>query len=178
MHYRLPNANPSSHISVGGTSNLNPERAVSFSSGGFSDRFPRPSYQDAAVSAYLGTLGDKFSLLINPNGRGFPDVAAQARNFHVIDKGMEILVGGTSAAAPTFSGIVALLNGARISAGKPPLGFLNPFIYSEGYQGLNDITAGGSPGCTGMDATSGLPTPIVPGASWNATEGWDPVTGK
>ncbi|KAI0024170.1 subtilisin-like protein [Xylariomycetidae sp. FL0641] len=31
-------------------------------------------------------------------------------------------------------------------------------------------------GCTGTDFYSGLPTPCVPGAGWNATEGWDAVT--
>jgi tripeptidyl-peptidase-1 len=42
---------------------------------------------------------------------------------------------------------------------------------------LTDIVDGGSTGCTGIDMYSGLPTPIVPYASWNATKGWDPVTG-
>ena len=82
-----------------------------------------------------------------------------------------------SAASPTFAGIVALLNSARLSAGQPPLGFLNPWIYSVGYKGLTDIVNGGSKGCTGRDQYSGLPTPFVPYASWNATIGWDPVTG-
>ncbi|GAB7356686.1 hypothetical protein MBLNU459_g7397t1 [Dothideomycetes sp. NU459] len=163
--------------SVGGTYQVKPEKAISFSSGGFSDRFPRPSYQDTAVKKYLSILGDRWDGLYNPAGRGFPDVAAQAYRYHVIDQGSEILVGGTSAASPTFAGVVALLNSARIVAGKSPLGFLNPFIYSDGFKGLNDITTGGSKGCTGKDIYSGLATPIVPYASWNATKGWDPVTG-
>lgn len=82
-----------------------------------------------------------------------------------------------SAAAPTFAAIVSLLNSARLSAHRPPLGFLNPWIYSVGYKGLNDIVNGGSRGCTGRDLYSGLPAPFVPYASWNATPGWDPVTG-
>ncbi|KAL8688322.1 MAG: hypothetical protein Q9218_005737 [Villophora microphyllina] len=163
--------------SVGGTYRVNPERAVGFSSGGFSDRFPRPAYQDAAVTAYLAQLGDTFKGLFNPNGRGFPDVAAQSYNFTVVDKGKEIRVGGTSAAAPAFAGIVALLNGARLAERHKPLGFLNPFIYKYGYHGLTDIVDGGSRGCTGRDMYSGLPSPVVPGAGWNATKGWDPVTG-
>ena len=77
------------------------------------------------------------------------------------------------AAAPTFAGIVADL----VSVHGKPLGFLNPWLYSTGYQGLTDIVNGGSTGCTGTDQYSGLPTPYVPYASWNATEGWDPVTG-
>jgi tripeptidyl-peptidase-1 len=88
--------------------------------------------------------------------------------------------GGTSAACPTFSGIVALLNDARLRAGKPALGFLNPLLYSLGSKALNDITAGGSVGCDGINPQTGQPVPgasIIPGAHWNATEGWDPVTG-
>jgi len=82
-----------------------------------------------------------------------------------------------SASAPTFASVVANLNSARLSRHQPPLGFLNPFIYSVGYKGLTDIVDGGSNGCTGIDIYSRLPTPFVPYASWNATEGWDPVTG-
>ena len=82
-----------------------------------------------------------------------------------------------SASAPTFAAVVANLNGNRIVHGQPPLGFLNPFIYSVGYKGLTDIVDGGSRGCTGIDIYSDLPTPFVPFASWNATPGWDPVTG-
>ena len=163
--------------SVGGTFHVEPEQAVSFSSGGFSDTWPRPSWQDAAVSKYLSILGDQWKGLYNPNGRGFPDVAAQGYNFHVIDKGGDTLVGGTSASAPTFAGVVALLNSARIEAGFSPLGFLNPWIYSQGYKGLTDIVDGGSTGCIGKDIYSGLPAPLVAYASWNATPGWDPVTG-
>lgn len=160
--------------SVGGTYRI-PERAVGFSSGGFSDRFARPSYQDAAVGAFLDQLGDRWAGLYNPAGRGFPDVAAQGYGFHVVDKGYSTLISGTSSSAPVFAALVALLNSARLQAGKPPLGFLNPWIYSVGYQGLNDITMGGSRGCTGFDVYSGLPAPLVPYASWNATTGWDPV---
>ena len=163
--------------SVGGTYHVQPERAIAFSSGGFSDRFPRPSYQDAAVKQFLGILGNTWKGLYNPNGRGFPDVAAQAYNFTVIDRGDEIRVGGTSASAPAFAGIVSLLNSARLSKGRKPLGFLNPFIYKKGYRGLTDIVDGTSRGCTGTDIYSGLPAPFVPNAGWAAVEGWDPVTG-
>ena len=57
----------------------------------------------------------------------------------------------TSAAAPTFAGVIGLLNDARLLAGKSTLGFLNPFLYSRGYKALNDITGGASYGCTGTD---------------------------
>lgn len=163
--------------SVGGTYRVQPERAIAFSSGGFSDTWSRPAYQDKAVKDYLKILGSRWRGLYNPNGRGFPDVAAQSYRFHVIDKQQEALLSGTSASAPAFAGVVALLNANRLQSGKPPLGFLNPWIYSEGYKGLNDIVNGGSTGCTGVDQYSDLPAPLVPYASWNATKGWDPVTG-
>ncbi|KAF1808663.1 tripeptidyl peptidase SED3 [Eremomyces bilateralis CBS 781.70] len=163
--------------SVGGTIGVNPERAVYFSSGGFSDRFPRPKWQAGHVSKFLKQLGSKWDGLYNPEGRGFPDIAAQGKGFRVVDHGDEIAVGGTSASAPTIAGIVGLLNAARLEAGKGPLGFLNPWLYSVGYKGLTDIVHGGSTGCTGKDAYSGLPTPYVPDASWAAVPGWDPVTG-
>ncbi|KAK8219678.1 Tripeptidyl-peptidase sed2 [Zalaria obscura] len=163
--------------SVGGTYHIEPESAVYFSSGGFSDRFPRPKYQETAVKEYLHILGNRWEGLYNRTGRGFPDVAAQAYRFHVVDKGQEILVGGTSASSPTFAGVVGLLNAARVAKGMPGMGFLNPWLYEEGYKGLTDIVNGGSTGCTGTDEYSGLKTPVVPYASWNATKGWDPVTG-
>lgn len=163
--------------SVGGTYQVQPERAISFSSGGFSDLWKRPKYQDKAVKDYLKILGGTWKGLYNKEGRGFPDISAQSYRYHVIDKGEDILVGGTSASAPTIAGIIALLSDARLQAGKPKLGFLNPWLYSEGYKALNDIVVGGSRGCTGKSIYSGLPAPFVPYASWNATKGWDPVTG-
>ena len=42
---------------VGGTVKVNPEVAANFSGGGFSNYFPRPSYQERAVSSYLQNLG-------------------------------------------------------------------------------------------------------------------------
>lgn len=57
------------------------------------------------------------------------------------------------------------------------LGFLNPLLYGLKGAGLNDIVHGRSEGCTGTTRTSGLGTPYIPGAGWNATVGWDPVTG-
>ncbi|KAF2840230.1 tripeptidyl-peptidase-like protein [Patellaria atrata CBS 101060] len=163
--------------SVGGTYRVNPEQAIYFSSGGFSDVFPRPSYQDAAVKKYLSILGDRWEGLYNPDGRGFPDLAAQGQGYRVVDKRRVISVGGTSASAPTVAAIISRISAARIQVGKPPLGFLNPWIYSKGFKGLTDIVNGGSRGCTGQSIYSGLPAPYVPYASWNATEGWDPVTG-
>lgn len=162
---------------VGGTVGVNPERAVGFSSGGFSDRWPRPAYQEKAVKGYLDKIGKKWSGYYNPSGRGFPDVAAQGVNFRVVDKGRTKKISGTSASAPAFAGLVGLLNAKRLQDGKPALGFLNPWLYSVGEKGANDIVNGGSTGCTGSDHYSGLKTPKIPGASWAAMPGWDAVTG-
>lgn len=134
---------------------VEPEHAVSFSSGGFSDIFPQPAYQKAAVGKYLRSIGDTFKGLYNAKGRGFPDVAAQGRNFSVYSQGRLIKVGGTSASAPTFAALVSLLNNARIKSGQKPLGFLNPWLYGEAvHGGLTDIVLGGSKGCTGRDSKS------------------------
>ena len=72
---------------VGGTHGVGPEIASEFSSGGFSDRFAQPAYQEAAVNEYLEALGSQWDGLYNPAGRGYPDVAAQPTNFLVQDQG-------------------------------------------------------------------------------------------
>ncbi|KAI9375571.1 peptidase S8/S53 domain-containing protein [Aspergillus egyptiacus] len=164
---------------VGGTTGTAPEKAVFFSSGGFSDYWARPAYQSAAVEGFLSQIGNKQAQYFNRSGRAFPDVAAQAQNFAVVDKGQVGLFDGTSCSSPVFAGVVALLNDARLAAGMPVMGFLNPWLYSEGSRGLNDIVHGGSTGCDGNQRFGGAPngSPVVPFASWNATQGWDAVTG-
>ncbi|KAJ5425939.1 hypothetical protein N7465_001009 [Penicillium sp. CMV-2018d] len=157
---------------VGGTYGINPERAVSFSGGGFSEVFPRPQYQDQAVKGYLRHLGSRWNGLYNATGRAYPDVSAQAANFIVRDHGEWISVGGTSASTPVVAGIVSRLNSARIAQGKPRMGFLNPWLYSQGQTGLTDIVLGSSTGCQRNPGDA-----RVRNASWDATEGWDPVTG-
>jgi len=150
---------------VGGTSHFGTEQCAGLSSGGFSDRWPRPDYQKEAVSKFLSTsknLPD--SSRYNSTGRGFPDVSALAVGFTVINDGMTLPgVAGTSCSSPTFSGIVGLLNDLRFQNGKSTLGFLNPFIYQSGYSAMNDVTAGDNPGC----GTRGF----------TAMEGWDPCSG-
>ncbi|CAK5262509.1 unnamed protein product [Mycena citricolor] len=141
-----------------------PEVAAAFSGGGFSDYFERPAYQHKAVERYLHKLPPKtYEGLFNRGGRGIPDVSAQSHKFSIYWQGSPITIGGTSASAPTFAGIVALLNDARLARGRPALGFLNPLLYKRGVHALNDIVEGRNPGC----GTGGF----------NATEGWDPVTG-
>jgi tripeptidyl-peptidase-1 len=81
--------------SVGATGLVQPEFAAPFSSGGFSERFPRPKWQDTAVEQFLSILGDRWKGLYNPNGCGFPDVSAQRVNFTMFYKGKEISGTGT-----------------------------------------------------------------------------------
>ena len=96
------------------------------------------------------------------NSRGYPDVSGIGLNVATVFNGRTLGVGGTSASAPIVAGIVTLLNEARIAAGKGPIGFLNPTFYANP-DAFNDITIGNNPGC----GTGGF----------NATPGWDPVTG-
>lgn len=79
--------------------------------------------------------------------QAYPDVSAQGVNFRVFIGGKPYLISGTSASSPTFAGIVALLNDARLHAGLPPLGFLNPLLYRRSVEALNDVTVGNNPGC-------------------------------
>ncbi|KAB8073703.1 subtilisin-like protein [Aspergillus leporis] len=129
--------------SVGGTYKIKPEKAVSCSSGGFSEYFPRPSYQDEGVSQYLSQLGSMWEGLCNPNGRAFPDVALRRINI---------------AAAPVFAAIISRLNAARLEEDKPRLGFLNPWLYSLNQTGFTDVVEEGSVGCSSNVG------PEVPGA--------------
>jgi tripeptidyl-peptidase I len=95
------------------------------SGGGFSNYFPRPAYQEAAVTKYLTYIGEDHAGLYNASGRGIPDIAAQSQNFSTIWNGTVRPVDGTSAATPLAAAIFVLVNDALISAGKPPMGFLN-----------------------------------------------------
>ncbi|KAH8980575.1 subtilisin-like protein [Lactarius hatsudake] len=147
---------------VGGTTDY-PEIAAPLSGGGFSDHFPRPVYQDVAVSAFLERLGTQYAGLYNPEGRGIPDISAQALRLPIILRSAGFLLEGTSCSTPVLAGIISLLNDYLITNGRPPLGFLNIRLYEDGFAGLNDITFGSNPGC-GTDGFSAVP-------------GWDPVTG-
>ena len=79
--------------------------------------------------------------------------------------------------------MVGLLNDARLRAGKPTMGFINPWLYRLRNAGasaeITDIVGGSAPGCSGLDP-HGRPVVgggVIPYAAWNGTEGWDPVTG-
>jgi len=148
--------------SVGATQSI-PETSASFSGGGFSNIFRQPLYQTIAVDRYLGHLGSTNRGKFNASGRAFPDVAAAGFNCAVVTQGQLNAISGTSCSSPIFASVIALVNDRLIAAGRPPLGFLNPFLYSLGASSFNDITIGNNPGC----GTDGFPAAV----------GWDPVTG-
>jgi kumamolisin len=102
------------------------------SGGGISEIFPVPSYQSSVkLPANVSTGG---------TGRGVPDVCGDgdpSTGYRVRADGQEFPVGGTSAVAPLWAGLVALLNqklGHRV-------GFLNPFLYANP-SGLVPVTKG------------------------------------
>ncbi|RPD78325.1 family S53 protease-like protein [Lentinus tigrinus ALCF2SS1-7] len=148
---------------VGATQGVSPEVAADFSSGGFSNVFTQPDYQQDAVGSYLSKLGDVNAGLFNTGGRGFPDVSAAGVAYQVNIGGEVQPVSGTSASTPLFASMVALLNDRLIAGGQAPIGFLNPMLYSSGLTALDDVVQGSNPGC----GTDGFP----------ADQGWDPVTG-
>jgi tripeptidyl-peptidase-1 len=66
----------------------------------------------------------------NVTGRGVPDLCSFSEGVEIMINGFGFEVGGTSCAAPVVSGIISLLNDARLLQGKSTLGFLNPWLYS------------------------------------------------
>jgi kumamolisin len=121
--------------------------------GGVSDHFPLPNYQESAGVPPSANAGGRV-------GRGLPDVAADAdpaTGYTVRIDGQNTVVGGTSAVAPLWAGLIALLNQAL---GKP-VGFLNPTLYalSSSSGVFRDITSGNNGAYSagrGWDACSGL----------------------
>ncbi|KAJ8481461.1 hypothetical protein ONZ51_g5989 [Trametes cubensis] len=150
-----------------GASTSDPERAPAGygSGGGFSNVFPRPSWQARAVNAYLSKYAPSYGMdVYNRSGRGYPDVAANGANIVIVADGQPGTTGGTSASAPIFAAMITAVNDARIAAGKSPVGWINPALYSSTFANIfNDITDGNNPGC----GTQGFA----------ASPGWDPVTG-
>jgi tripeptidyl-peptidase-1 len=132
--------------------------------------FKQHSYQVAAVAKYL-TVASAAGLppagSFDRKGRATPDVAALGEGYQVVVGGVPTAVGGTSASSPCFAGLVSLLNEARKVAGKPPMGFLNPFLYQNA-AAFTDVTQGTNK----LDRAG---TKLQYG--WDAAPGWDPVTG-
>lgn len=147
--------------------------------GGFSNRFPRPEWQDEAVSAYLNSASLPPSNYFNSSGRGFNDVGALGYNILVYLRGQTSISGGTSASGPIFCGVVGLLNDARLNAGKSTLGFMNPFLYNvfgntTSAAAFNQVLSGNNR-CQEVSSNGVLETCCEYG--FTAQEGWNPLTG-
>jgi kumamolisin len=127
--------------------------------GGVSDVFALPDYQkDARVPASANPGGRI--------GRGLPDVAGNAcpsTGYRVRVDGTNMVVGGTSAVAPLWAGLVALINQKL----QKPVGWLNPLLYgpAAGTGSFRDITSGN------IGAYSA-------GAGWDACTGWGSPVGS
>ena len=171
--YRADFPSSSPYIVSTGATTLGPpfvpgvseETGVTFSSGGFSNHFPRPSFQQQAVQQFIEQTPVS-PALFNSSGRGFPDVSTIGVNFQVVNKGETVNVGGTSAATPTFAAMVSLLNELRLARGKPTMGWILPWLYKA-----SSVTGGAF-----TDVTKGS-NPYGTCAGFNCTIGWDPMTG-
>jgi kumamolisin len=129
--------------------------------GGVSNFFPKPSYQNnihvppPAVAA---------------GGRGVPDVSADAdpnTGYNIVVGGQQEQVGGTSAVAPLYAGLIARINQSLTSGGGNAVGFVNPLIYAQSIPAgvFHDVTQGNNDIYNDLDGEFG------------AGPGWDPCTG-
>ncbi|TYZ59201.1 hypothetical protein PybrP1_007134 [[Pythium] brassicae (nom. inval.)] len=141
--------------------------------GGFSNVYPMPAYQQAAVARYLQSRRvPQQPGYFNTTGRAYPDISALGAAFHTYIHGYVTGVSGTSASTPVIGAMVTLWNDARLNAGKSPLGFINPLLYflNEAHpSAFNDVVVGNNGARKG-----GL---TVCEHSFGAAGGWDAATG-
>jgi kumamolisin len=170
-HVNFPASSP--HVlACGGTSLRTEGQAISAetvwndganggaSGGGISATFPVPEWQtwQPGIAATL-TAGGTARL----TGRGVPDIAGDAdpqTGYQVRVDGTNTVIGGTSAVAPLWAGLIARLNAARGSNA----GFINPILYANP-AALLDIKAGNNgafAAAPGWDACTGLGSPNGP----------------
>ena len=124
--------------------------------GGVSNIFPLPTWQaNSKVPKPTDPAG----------GRGVPDVAGDAdpaSGYVVRVDGKTLVIGGTSAVAPLWAGVIAVANQQN---GKSA-GFIQPAIYgTQGTAAFRDIVQGNNGSfvaSTGWDACTGLGSPIAP----------------
>jgi kumamolisin len=124
--------------------------------GGVSNIFPLPTWQASS----------KVPKPTDPaGGRGVPDVAGDAdpaSGYVVRVDGKTFVIGGTSAVAPLWAGVIAVANQQN---GKSA-GFIQPAIYAaQGNAAFRDIVQGNNGSfvaSTGWDACTGLGSPIAP----------------
>jgi kumamolisin len=122
--------------------------------GGVSSFFPVPTWQSG-----VSTTSSKGKTAPLKN-RGVPDVAGDAdpvTGYQVRIDGTDTVIGGTSAVAPLWSGLLARINQL---AGKP-VGYIQPQLY-QNPKALRDITQGNNgdfSASPGWDACTGLGSP-------------------
>ncbi|HZS55622.1 MAG TPA: S53 family peptidase [Bryobacteraceae bacterium] len=124
--------------------------------GGVSAHFAKPSYQN-------GVNVPKPTATANSTGRGVPDVAGVAdpqTGYAILVDGQEGVIGGTSAVAPLWAGLIALFNE---QLGKN-VGWFHPTIYGTfaQHKTLHDVTSGTNgmfKAGPGWDACTGFGTP-------------------
>eukprot|EP00475_Leptophrys_vorax_P030474 TRINITY_DN456_c0_g1_i3.p1 TRINITY_DN456_c0_g1~~TRINITY_DN456_c0_g1_i3.p1 ORF type:complete len:881 (-),score=220.63 TRINITY_DN456_c0_g1_i3:32-2674(-) len=149
--------------------------------GGFSNLQSRPSWQKAAVEAYLNqTHLLPPSNYFNASNRGYPDLSLNGHNYPVVSGGQVIGVDGTSASSPTTAALFTLMNEVLLKYGKKPLGLLGPLLYQMAEEEptafnkiapvqYGDMILGGDSNCTAIYCCQ---------YGYKATSsGWDPVTG-
>jgi kumamolisin len=134
------------------------EGTDSSTGGGVSAIFKLPTWQTSAHVPPSANPGGK-------KGRGVPDVAGDAdpaSGYQVLVDGQQAVIGGTSAVAPLWAGLIALLNQ---QLGRP-VGFINPTLYhlSSTSKAFQDITIGNNVSSSERGA-------------YIAHKGWDPCTG-
>jgi kumamolisin len=121
--------------------------------GGVSEFFALPAFQ---LTAGVPKAPNGFV------GRGVPDVAGDAdptTGYSVLVDGQTTVIGGTSAVAPLWSGLLARINQSL----GTNVGYINPLLYSSKVeQTLHDIITGSNGGYSagpGWDACTGLGSP-------------------
>jgi len=146
--------------------------------GGFSGDVPRPAWQQQQVNNYLTQHANLLppSSMFNASNRAYPDVSATGHNLMLIRADAMDIGDGTSASAPIFTGILALINQYLLSIGEAPVGFANPLLYTAAQQvpaSFYDVTVG-SNACGDV-----LHPPYIACCAngYKSATGWDPVTG-
>jgi kumamolisin len=122
--------------------------------GGVSSFFALPSYQEGLIVTSTQTGTQPLQM------RGVPDVCGDAdpqTGYDVRVDGNDTIIGGTSAVAPLWAGLIARINATKAS----PVGFINPALYAHP-GALRDITQGNNgsfAAARGWDACTGLGSP-------------------
>ena len=134
--------------------------------GGVSARFPVPSYQSGVEVPVRNGTGQP--------GRGVPDIAGNASEnsgyLQVINGSQPMPVGGTSAVAPLYAGLVARIN----TNNGFPAGYLNTLLYTLPTTAFRDIVGAPGPANNNFGHVVGYPA----GSGWDACTGLGSVNGQ